>query len=101
MRYMYHATPYENASSILNNGIRPGATGAVYMCEHPNEAIRFLIPRQPASIAVFKIKILKKDEQYIKESFDHNIDFFKCRAFGYVGTIPTEKIISYEVYGKA
>ena len=100
MRYMYHATPKENLNSILEHGLRPGIDGCVYLCEQPKEAIRFLLVKQPEVIVVFEIAISDEDEARIKESFDHSFEFFQCRAYGYNGTIPKEKIIDYEMYGK-
>lgn len=37
----YHATPYENLESILENGIKRGVDGVVYLTEGRDEAMRF------------------------------------------------------------
>lgn len=37
----YHATPYENLESILENGIKKRVDGVVYLTEGKDEAMRF------------------------------------------------------------
>ena len=98
MRYLWHATSEENLSSILENGLRPGDDGQVYLCEQPKEAIRFVLFRNLKAIATIKIAVSEEDEPNIKESFDHSIEFFQCRAYGHWGPISKEKIAGYEVY---
>ena len=100
MRYLWHATSEEYLNSILENGIRPGDDGQVYLCEQPKEAIRFIMFRNLETVATIKIAVSEEDEPNIKESFDHNNEFFKCRAFAHWGAIPKEKIAGYEVYEK-
>ena len=87
MRKLYHATPYNNLYSILEHGINIGV-GGVYMCETPNDAAKFLAVRGIKDILVVEVKIPKKLEYTISESFDHSYAFFKCRAF--VSNIPIE-----------
>lgn len=50
-------------------------------------------------IAALKVEISDADEGNIRESFDHSIDFFKCKAYGHWGLIPKEKIVEQVVYG--
>ena len=42
--------------------------------------------------------IYKKDEEKLIETFDHNYNIFKCRAFGYMGNIKPENIEAYKKY---
>ena len=98
MRYMYHATPLDNLGGILSEGIHPGSDGLVYMCETPEDSLKFLYIRGCRNILVCKIKIYKRDECNISETFDHSERFFKCRAFGYMGHIESDKITSYTKY---
>ena len=42
MKYYYHATRMENLHSIMLSGLNPGVDGLVYMCEKPEDAIKFL-----------------------------------------------------------
>lgn len=92
MRIFWHATYYENLASILDNGLVPGIDGLVYMCETEYDAAKFLYVRQCKNILTMEIKIYKKDESKIIETFDHNERFFKCKAFGYKGNIPLKNI---------
>ncbi len=92
MQTFYHGTPYENMLNIMENGIDPGPDGLVYMCEKPEDCAKFLYIRGIRNIAVFKIKIPKKLENNVEETFDHSYDFFKCRAFGYFGHIDNNMI---------
>ncbi len=98
MRYMWHATPFENLISIMENGIEPGPDGLVYMCEQQQDAAKFVRIRGCRHILVVKIKILKKDEDKVHETYDHSESFFKCKAFGYKGHIDTSKIVDYRQY---
>lgn len=97
MRHLYHATSSENLTSILENGLNPGPDGQVYLCERPNEAIRFIAYKGLESIAVFEVVV---PEEKVHETFDHSYEFFKCRAYGHLGPIPKEKIIDCDLYGK-
>lgn len=87
---MYHATSYENLISIMDNGIKASnIENLVYLCEKPEEAVRFPYMHLIRDIAVFEVEINKKN---IIETFDHSEAFFKCRAFGHIGDIPASKI---------
>ena len=98
MKKYYHATDYNNLGNILVNGIHPGPDGLVYMCETETDALKFLYVRGYRELLVCEIKILKKDEINVMETFDHSFNFFKCRAFGYKGHIDTSKITNYVKY---
>lgn len=98
MRYLYHATDFKNAESILVNGIKPSADGVVYMTENPIDCVKFLAIRGIRDIIVFRVKILKRDEVNIIETFDHNKRIFGCRCFGYIGRIEHDKINKCLIY---
>ena len=50
----------------------------MYLCEDPGEAVRFTFLRGIKKNVVFGVML---DDKEVVESFDHNYDFFKCRAF--------------------
>lgn len=84
-RTYYHATAYENLIPIVENGIRKGCDGLVYLCEKEEDALKFLYVRGIKNVVTFKVNIRKPEN--IVETFDHSEAFFKCRCFGYVGDI--------------
>lgn len=90
MKVFYHATPLDNIDKLLIDGIKAGPDGLIYMCEEPDESARFLVVRGIKRIGVVEIKIPKRYENNIEETFDHSPIFFKCRAFGYFGNIPSD-----------
>lgn len=101
MKTYYHATDVNNLASILNTGLEArNPENIVYMTEKPDDALKFVALRFYPEILVVKIKIPKKLEHKVIETFDHNPNFFKCRAFGYQGDIPTSMIEPYYItYG--
>lgn len=99
MKILYHATSMENLGSILENGIEArNIEKLVYLAETPQDALKFIALRFYPEMLVIKVKIPKKYEHKIIETFDHSYNFFKCRAFGYQGNIPCYMLDSYEVY---
>lgn len=99
MKIMYHATDMKNLASILEKGLLPNnMDGMVYMTETPEDALKFVAFRNYKEILMIKIKIYKKDENKVTETFDHSFQFFKCRAFGYNGTIPVSNLDPYMKY---
>lgn len=88
----YHATPYENLESILENGIKRGVDGVVYLTEGRDEAMRFLLIRGYRDILTVEVLI---DSENVDEMFDHNPNFFKCRAFGYKGDIKSNELMNF------
>lgn len=80
----YHATQPANLSSILQNGIKKGFDGVVYLAETPEDAAKFLAIRLFKDILVFEVELDDKD---VCESFDHSYSFFQCRAFTYNSSI--------------
>ena len=91
----YHATPVENLCSIMDKGLIKGIDGIVYLTEKPEEAIRFLAVRGFKEAIVCKIDL---EEDLVEEQFDHNPNFFKCRAYGYKGDIEPYDITEYYRY---
>lgn len=87
---MYHATSYENLYSILDEGlVTNNIENIVYLCEKPEEAVRFPYIHLVRDIVVFEVEVNKKN---VIETFDHSEAFFKCKAFGHKGNIPASKI---------
>lgn len=76
----YHATPFENLESIMDQGIRKSRDGVVYLTEKPEEATRFVVIRGYVDILVCEVQV---KEDLVEETFDHSEVFFKCRAYGY------------------
>lgn len=91
MKFLYHATPEENAGSILAVGLRPSADGYVYLAESIEDARKFLWHEQ-SNIWIFSVRMREDDNALLEETFDHSRAFFRCRAFGYRGTIPPDRI---------
>lgn len=85
----YHATPFKNLTSVLDNGIRIGYDGITYLAENPDEAYRFIALRcWDDDILVIEVEL---EENKVEEIFDHNSNFWKCRAFGYTEVIHQTK----------
>lgn len=86
----YHATSYENLGSIMSKGIEPrGIEKVVYLCKTPEDAAKFLLIRGIKDIVSFAVEL---DLEDIEESFDHNISFFKCKAYTYDKKITPDMI---------
>ena len=92
MKKMYHATSFENLGSILEKGLLPSAEGIVYLTETQEEAPRFVAIRGMSNILIVECKV---DESKIEEQFDHNENFFKCKAYGHIGNIEPENCINF------
>ena len=93
----YHATPFENLTSIMERGIHTGYDGYVYLTEKPEEAARFVVIRGYNEILVLGVEI---EDDMVEESFDHNPVFFGCNAYMYPLNIPSECITEYYKYEK-
>ena len=99
MRTYYHATDYGNLISILDNGLKASKLdGLVYLAETEEDALRFVVLRGYKKVVTFKVKIYKRDEDKIIETFDHSQRFFKCKSFGYMGDISPNNIIPSKTY---
>ena len=91
----YHATPLENLESIMDQGIRKGYDGVVYLTEKPDEAARFVVIRGCKKILVLGIEL---EEDLVNESFDHSEVFFRCKAYMYPEDIPADEIVEFMRY---
>jgi len=91
----YHATPYENLESIMDQGILRGSDGVVYLTERPEDAAKFVAIRGCRKILVLGIEIY---EDMVEESFDHSQAFFRCKAYTYSDDIPADEITEFLKY---
>lgn len=81
MKTYYHATQTENLESIIKNGLkRNKIENAVFLCERPEDAAKFLRVRGFTQFVIIPVRV---HEKFITESFDHNANFFKCRCWMY------------------
>ena len=88
LKSYYHATPFENLGSIMENGIQTGCDGVVYLTEKPEEAARFVAVRGYKKILTIEVRL---EESMVKESFDHSEMFFKCKAYSYSENISIDE----------
>ena len=95
LKTYYHATPLENLESIMDQGIRRGCDGVIYLTQEPYEAARFVAIRGYTKILVVGIEL---EQHMITESFDHNESFFKCKAYTYPDDIPADEITEFLKY---
>ena len=95
LKTYYHASPYENLESIMDQGILRGCDGVVYLTEYPEEAARFVAIRGCRKILVLGIEM---EDNLVEESFDHNPIFFGCRAYMFLGDIPADEITEFKSY---
>lgn len=91
----YHATPFENLESIMDQGLHKGCDGVVYLTEKPEEAARFVAIHGCTKILVLGVEL---EEDLVDESFDHSEAFFKCRAYTYPDDIPADEITEFLRY---
>ena len=91
----FHATPYENLLSIVDNGIKTGCDRVIYVADNPTSAAMFLAVRGCKDILVVEVKL---PSSKLVESFDHSEAFFRCRAFTYDKPISTKHIKNYTRY---
>lgn len=91
----YHATPFENLESILDQGIHRGCDGIIYLTTEPQDAAKFVAIRGYKEILVCKVEL---EEDQVFETFDHNEKFFGCKAYGYVDHIAAHDIRDYLKY---
>jgi hypothetical protein len=94
---MYHATPFDNLGSIVEDGIKRGLDG-VYLCKTPEDCCKFLLVRLVKHILVCRVDLKKLKPDKLEESFDHSEAFFKCRAWVYADNIPKQAITQMTEY---
>ena len=79
----YHAATPETMKKIIADGVvKRGWDGCVYLFEKPQDAAKFVAIRGHEIVDVIEV-ILPADKA--KESIDHSIQFFQCRAYLYEG----------------
>lgn len=91
----YHATPFKNLESILDQGIHKSCDGVVYLTTEPQDAVKFVAIKGCKEILVCKVEI---EEDLVTETFDHSQAFFRCRAYGYADDIDVHDITEYLKY---
>ena len=85
----YHSTSQRNLTSIVDEGLRPGFDGHVYLTKSIDDAVKFSFIRGNFTPIVIEVDI---PESSVEESFDHSKVFFRCDCFIHKGSIPREKI---------
>ena len=95
MRTMYHATDFINLPSIMEKGLFTGCDGVIYLCEKPEESLRFIFLHGIKEVLVVKVLI---EEKMLEESFDHNEQYFGCKAYTYGQNIGLDEIDSFLKY---
>lgn len=86
---LWHATQKNNVFPIQMEGLRAGFDGFVYFTDSPEHALRFLNHGQTEEIAVIPVDL---DPEEVEESFDHNEEYFGCKAWIHEGDIPKDRI---------
>ena len=99
IKYFYHATPESNFVGIMREGIKPSYLDkAVYLTDTPEDAAKFMALNTSNDLVyVFQISASKLDKKKLKESADHNISFFECRAYTYNGIIQPDAFIKNKI----
>lgn len=80
---------------VADGVIKRGWDGYVYICEKPEDAVKFVAIRGHDEVAVIEV-ILPANK--VKESFDHSVQFFQCKAFMYEEDIkvrPNAEVVEY------
>ena len=90
---LWHATPYSNLTSIVDNGLIT-SNGKIFFADKVESAVLFVYMKGEKHIVAFPVDFT---EEEVKESFDHNIDFFKCRCFSVTNNIPYSRIIEKDI----
>lgn len=93
----YHAATPETMEKIIADGVvKRGWDGCVYLCEKPQDAAKFVAIRGHDEVAVIEV-ILPANK--VKESFDHSVQFFQCKAFMYEEDIKVRPNAEVAEYG--
>ncbi len=93
----YHATPYRNLYSIMQNGIKPSADGFVKLCHCKEDAVIFGVDKglddDGEHFVVFAVMLDMDDvESYQEQSL---LSVVPIHCFRYKGKILPEYIASY------
>lgn len=95
IRHYYHATDLKNLESIKEKGLLKNAWGVIFLCERPEDCLKFMGVHLTVNVAVLQVTL---DESEVTESFDHNEKFFKCKAYTADRDIHNKDIISIQEY---
>lgn len=90
MSKYYHGTSYSNLLKIIDDGKikNNNMEHMVFLAKTKDEAFKFVVLRyMTEDIAVIELEL---DDSKVIETFDHNQNFFKAKAFGYKGEISTD-----------
>ena len=94
-RYYHAATPEIMRKIVADGAIKRGWDGYVYICEKPEDAVKFVAIRGHDEVAVIEV-ILPANK--VKDSFDHSVQFFQRKAFMYEEDIkvrPNAEVVEY------
>ena len=95
MKTYWHATDYNNLLSIYSKGILANnIEHCVFLCETEQDAAKVLVIRGCKKILLCQVEV---DKDKVIESFDHNQEFFRCKAYMYPQDIPSNQIKQYRV----
>jgi hypothetical protein len=95
MKYLSHATNRDNFDNILANDLKVGIDGVVYLADSKENALKFMAFRPYKEVVVFQIDVEQLDQDKLRESFDHNEGFFKCKAWMYTDDIGSYAFTRY------
>ena len=92
---LFHATPLENFESVKENGILPHAFyGQIYLCEDPEQCLRFM--RGPS--VVFEVDTKQLTFNKLVFSKDHNRLIFNFEVYAYYKKIFPSALKNWSVY---
>lgn len=92
---MYHATDLANFDSIFEKGLLKGIDECVYCCDTQKDAAKFAYVHCVKHILVVGFEI---DTDELVESFDHDQQFFACRAWCITHNIAPEALKSFTLF---
>ena len=90
---LWHASPHSNLGSIIKNGLLT-SNGKVFFADKAESAVLFVYMKGEKHIVAFPVEFT---EEEVKESFDHNVEVFKCRCFSVTKNIPYSRIIQKDI----
>lgn len=90
---LWHASPYSNLESIVNNGLLT-SNGKIFFADKVESAVLFVYMKGEKHIIAFPVEFT---EEEVNESFDHNVDVFKCRCYSVANNIPYSRVIEAEI----
>lgn len=91
IKKFYHVTKLTNIDFILEEGLKTGCDGCIFLADSPDNAYKFLKVRGVSINDVAIIEILSKnlDKSKLDYSYDHSESFFGCKAYIYTTNLPT------------